>query len=150
MEKIWEDKYVAAFFEAQKRGQGIQAKAPSQLAKGKAGILMRLLEEGKQTAGALAHFFHVGSARIAAMLNELERDGLIRREKDKNDRRISYAVLTERGEEAGEASWKHLQKIVHAWVNDAGEETYFTFLELYGRFREISEEFHEEGEKKEC
>ena len=149
MEKTWEDKYIAAFFAAQKRGQGIQAKAPSELGKGKAGILMRLCVLDKQTAGALGSFFNVGSARIAAMLNELERDGFIIREKDEKDRRISYAILTQKGEKAGEASWKYLQKTVHAWVDYSGEDAFYHFLELYGKYREISQELSEKGEK-EC
>ncbi|MDO5378646.1 MAG: winged helix DNA-binding protein [Clostridia bacterium] len=61
--------------------------------------VLRLLDQKKRrlTAGEISKFLNMTTPRIAAVLNSLERKGVIERGGDESDRRRVLVTLTERG-----------------------------------------------------
>lgn len=65
-------------------------------------VLTALRRAGKPyrlTAGQLADSGLVSSAGVTLRIDRLEKDGLITRERDPDDRRVVYSCLTEKGRE---------------------------------------------------
>jgi DNA-binding MarR family transcriptional regulator len=70
---------------------------------------LRALSEGPLTAGQLARSADLNPASVTAMLDHLERDGIVERTRSTIDRRVCNVALTETGRallEARTASWK--------------------------------------------
>lgn len=66
--------------------------APAQLS-----ALSVLVMKGALTLGALASIEQVTPPSMSRTIDELERHGLVRRARDKRDRRVVYAVATREG-----------------------------------------------------
>lgn len=76
--------------------------------RGEYGVLWVLSNSNESvTAGALKDKLHVVPGRMTDILTSLEGKGLIRREKDENDRRIVNVSITSKGQE--EAAKRRLQ-----------------------------------------
>lgn len=60
-------------------------------------LLEALVELGPMTIGALARRDHISSATVSRIIDALEARNLVRRARDKRDRRIVYAVATREG-----------------------------------------------------
>lgn len=60
-------------------------------------IVTRLVETGPVTVSALAAAEQVSAATVSRMLDTLESSDLVRRARDKRDRRVVYAVATREG-----------------------------------------------------
>ncbi len=67
---------------------------PSQL-----GVLEALSHLGPMPHCALAAKLLVSASNLTTVIDNLERDGLVKRERDPNDRRVSITSLTPAGEE---------------------------------------------------
>ncbi|MEM1090232.1 MAG: MarR family transcriptional regulator [Pseudomonadota bacterium] len=63
-------------------------------------LLTQLNTEGPQTVGQLASRQQVSAATISRMLVTLERKALVRRARDKRDRRVVYVIVTREGSTA--------------------------------------------------
>ncbi len=63
-------------------------------------LLTQLNTEGPQTVGQLADRQQVSAATISRMLLNLERKALVRRARDKRDRRVVYVIVTREGSTA--------------------------------------------------
>src|SRR5699024_8802504 len=59
--------------------------------------LLRLAEQGEVTAGELARAADLTPASVTAMLDHLERDGVVQRRRSETDRRVVLVALTEQG-----------------------------------------------------
>lgn len=93
------------------------------------GVLEVLSHLGPMAHCALAGKLLVSASNLTTVLDNLERDGLVRRDRDVADRRVSIASLTPAGE-ARLASFfpQHVQRLVQAMAGlDAAE------LEEFGR-----------------
>jgi DNA-binding MarR family transcriptional regulator len=60
-------------------------------------VLLRLAEHGEATAGQLARAADLTPASVTAMLDHLERDGVVQRRRSDADRRVVLVALTEQG-----------------------------------------------------
>lgn len=71
---------------------------PHDYSKGEMGILVYLtrLEEGV-TSGELSDGLNISTGRVASALNNLEKKNMIRRSRDKSDRRRVIVNITEQG-----------------------------------------------------
>ena len=78
------------------------------LSEGRFQILVRLqaTPDGRTTMGELAEMLDVTPRTITGLVDNLERDGLVRRADDPNDRRSVYAEVTEKGRERVKALWR--------------------------------------------
>lgn len=83
---------------------------PSQL-----GVLEALSHLGPMAHCALAAKLLVSASNLTTVLDNLERDGLVRRDRDPNDRRVSITSLTSAGEERLASFFpQHVARLVQA------------------------------------
>src|SRR4030081_2778153 len=77
------------------------------LSEGRFQILVRLQHQpdGRFTMGELAEMLDVSPRSVTGLVDNLERDGLVKRMDDPTDRRSVYAELTEQGRQRIEALW---------------------------------------------
>ncbi len=78
------------------------------LSEGRFQILVRLKHQptGRITMGELAEMLDVSPRTVTGLVDNLERDGLVKRVDDPTDRRSVYAELTDEGRERIEALWR--------------------------------------------
>jgi len=76
------------------------------LSEGRLGVLFRLYRGGEIHLGDLAHNLDSSPRNITGLVDHLERDGLVERVPDPDDRRSVRARLTEAGRVRIEAIWK--------------------------------------------
>jgi len=76
------------------------------LSEGRLGLLFRLYRGGDTALGDLAQDFHTSPRNVTGLVDHLERDGLVERMPDPDDRRSVRARLTEAGRVRIEAIWK--------------------------------------------
>ena len=78
------------------------------LSEGRFQILIRLqhVPGGRTTMGELAEMLDVSPRTVTGLVDNLERDGLVRRVDDPKDRRSVYAELTELGRERMKVVWR--------------------------------------------
>jgi MarR family 2-MHQ and catechol resistance regulon transcriptional repressor len=63
------------------------------------GVLETLFHLGPLTQGQLCQKIVRSGSNVTTVVDNLERDGLVRRDRDANDRRVQIVSLTERGRE---------------------------------------------------
>lgn len=78
------------------------------LSEGRFQILVRLQQfpDGRMTMGDLAEMLEVTPRTVTGLVDNLERDGLVRRVDDPNDRRSVYAEITDDGRARVKALWR--------------------------------------------
>lgn len=82
------------------------------LSSGKLGILRRLVETDRATAGDLAKRLHVSPQAVSLSTRELEDLGLIARARDDEDRRRIWFAITN----AGRARYEEEQLVGQVWL----------------------------------
>lgn len=76
------------------------------LSEGRLGILFRLFRCGDMPLGELADDLQMTPRNVTGLVDHLERDGLVERLPDQDDRRSVRAHLTETGRSRIEAIWR--------------------------------------------
>src|SRR6202521_5296417 len=78
------------------------------LSEGRFQILVRLKHQpsGRFAMGELAEMLDVTPRTVTGLVDNLERDGLVKRVDDPNDRRSVYAELTDQGRERIDTLWR--------------------------------------------
>ena len=76
------------------------------LSEGRLGVMFRLMRCGDAPLGDLAEALDSTPRNITGLVDHLERDGLVERVPDPDDRRSVRARLTEKGRETIGAIWK--------------------------------------------
>src|SRR2546428_5749276 len=78
------------------------------LSEGRFQILVRLQHqpEGRLTMGELAEMLDVSPRSVTGLVDNLERDGLVKRVDDPADRRSVYAEITDQGRERLKTVWR--------------------------------------------
>lgn len=78
------------------------------LSEGRFQILVRLKHQptGRFTMGELAEMLDVSPRTVTGLVDNLERDGLVKRVDDPGDRRSVYAELTDQGRERIDTLWR--------------------------------------------
>ena len=97
------------------------------LSSGRLGVLFRLMREGDLPLGDLALSLDSTPRNITGLVDHLERDGLVERVPDPEDRRSVRARLTEAGRQKITGIWK--EGIQHQYAL-AGELTKEDLVEL--------------------
>jgi DNA-binding MarR family transcriptional regulator len=80
------------------------------LSEGRFQILVRLHHQpdGRITMGDLAEMLDITPRTVTGLVDNLERDGLVKRADDPDDRRSVYAEITEQGRERVKALWREM------------------------------------------
>lgn len=102
--------------------------------------------EGKgMYVSELAHSMHVAPPAVSRTLRALEQRGLIERTVDRDDRRTTYIVLTEKGEETRSCYARQFQAYSERVFRRMGEEDMETLFRLWNRFADLlAEELSEQ------
>ena len=83
---------------AERRGRARDTKCgPGDLTQTQIRALFKLDVAGESTAGDLAKAAELSPASVSAMLDHLERDGIVQRSRSASDRRVVVVSLTESG-----------------------------------------------------
>jgi MarR family 2-MHQ and catechol resistance regulon transcriptional repressor len=87
-------------------------------------VLEALYHLGPMTAGEVSQKILKSGSNLTTVIDNLERDGLVRRERDVNDRRVIYIHLTEAGSSKLEAVLPgHVAALVEEFsILSAGEQ----------------------------
>ncbi|MCG1027196.1 MarR family transcriptional regulator [Virgibacillus halodenitrificans] len=80
------------------------------------------------TSSEIAAFLGVGKSAITAQINRLDEKGLIIRNRDKQDRRIVYLQLTEKGNELVDYTKNNLTEEIGTYLGNFNEEEILTFI----------------------
>jgi DNA-binding MarR family transcriptional regulator len=90
---------LTEFFRAARRARGRAGEAGSRpLSLSQFTVLQTVDEEGDATVGALAQAAGVAMPTVTRMLGSLERDGIVERHRDEQDRRLVRVRLTKAGQ----------------------------------------------------
>lgn len=97
-----------------------------------------------RTAGELSTLLDLSTARIAAMLNNLEHKGAITRARDTADRRRVVVRLTEQGRNEVQTSFNEAVACLSEVYRRMGEADTRELLRLSDRAGEIAQQIYEE------
>lgn len=97
---------------------------------GKRFVLGCLEKNGKMKSLDLANELKVSTARIAVIINSLEKDDLVKREKDLIDKRITYVTLTDKGLVLTRNLHDKLLKTISSVMSRVGEDDLMTFINV--------------------
>jgi DNA-binding MarR family transcriptional regulator len=93
------------------------------LSEGRFQILVRLKHQptGRFAMGELAEMLDVSPRTVTGLVDNLERDGLVKRVDDPVDRRSVYAELTQQGRERIETLWRETASVQAALTHGLKE-----------------------------
>lgn len=109
---------------------------------------LNLLAEagGHMRVGDLASSLHVTPPTVTQLITRLERDGLIERQSDRDDRRVVRVCLTSVGREHIEQINKHTLMMFSGLCDALGEADTQKLTELLERVQDyFSKRYNEEG-----
>lgn len=107
-----------------------------------------LLFKDGMTAGELCQKMNVSTARIAQILNTLEKKGSVCRKANSADKRVVYAYLTEEGREFAKKRYDDFVVFVSRLFSSLGEEETKEYIRLSTRVKQIIEEMDSDFEMK--
>ena len=84
---------------------------------------------------------HASTARISALLGNLEKKGHIERDIDSSNRRNILVTITEAGRERVETEMKEMQKVMKRVFTEMGEKDTEEFIRLTKWFFELSQKY---------
>lgn len=113
-----------------------------------ANIVIKVLDRLEEPTNPkyLAEALNLSTARIAAVLGNLEKRGLILRTMDPDDRRRINVSLTESGKKIAKAEKREMRNKVVRVFEMMGEEDTRKYLELTAKFISYSKKISMEGE----
>ncbi|MBM7712421.1 MarR family winged helix-turn-helix transcriptional regulator [Enterococcus xiangfangensis] len=113
-----------------------------------ANIVIKVLDRLEEPTNPkyLAEALNLSTARIAAVLGNLEKRGLILRTMDPDDRRRINVSLTESGKKIAKAEKQEMRNKVVRVFEMMGEEDTRKYLELTAKFISYSKKISMEGE----
>lgn len=96
------------------------------------GAVLRLLYESESTvtAGKIAEFMHVSTARVAVLLKKMTAKDLILKETDPGDARVTVVRLSECGRETIESMRREIYAQFGAVIDKVGMERMLEFVAI--------------------
>lgn len=110
---------------------------------GKRFVMGCLARNGKMKSQDLANELKVSTARIAVIINSLEKEEMVIREKDELDKRITYIILTDKGLTMTNTMYNKMLNTIKEVLNRVGEDDFMTFIR-------VAQIIKEEVTKNEC
>lgn len=104
-----------------------------ELLKGETPVLCRIADLKQVTPTELARYFSLSTARVAAILNHLEKKGYIRRIHDTEDRRKVYVSPTEEGIGVAGEKMEELHSKARSLLEALGPEDAREYVRLTGK-----------------
>lgn len=105
------------------------------------GAVLRLVYESEDavTAGKIADYMGVSTARVAVLLKKMAQQGLIFKESDKNDARVTVVRLSEKGRARAEQMRAHLYASLDSVIDKIGMARLEEFIAISQQIRESLE-----------
>lgn len=97
------------------------------------GFAVKLLysaEENRLSAGAISEAMGVSTARVAVLLKKMENKGLISRESDRADARVTVVCLSEAGKNLAEQMQENMLRHISYVIDRVGMEKLKHFMDL--------------------
>lgn len=97
------------------------------------GFAIKLLysaEDNRLSAGAISESMGVSTARVAVLLKKMESKGLITRESDRTDARVTVVCLSEAGKNVAEQMQQNMLRHISYVIDKVGMEKLKQFIEL--------------------
>lgn len=96
------------------------------------GAVLRFLSgaEGTVTAGRIAELMNVSTARVAVLLKKMVAKGLIIKEADPSDARITVVQLSEKGEKTAATIRANIHRQIGLVIDRIGMERMLEFAEV--------------------
>lgn len=108
--------------------------------KGESNILLFLANcEGRCLAGQISKGLGLSTSRVTIILNNLEKKGLIEKERDTEDRRKVYITLTEKGRELILVKHNEVVDNFERIFRELGKEDTEEYIRIMGRLFKIME-----------
>lgn len=103
--------------------------------------ILRLLSisDGEVSAGEISQALKISTARVAALLKKMTAKGLITREKDLQDSRVTLVRLTDLGETTVSKLKERLYERIGAVIDAVGEETLLEFIAISTEIKTVLE-----------
>lgn len=109
------------------------------LNEGNAGIgaVLGILYEasGDMTAGNISELMHVSTARVAVLLKNMEAKGLIVKDCDANDARVTIVRLSETGKEKIQQMRHEAYARIEMVIDQVGIEKMQEFITIFGEIK---------------
>ena len=103
-------------------------------------VLMRLLQHPEGiTSGELASLCEVGSGRIANILKDWEKKGIVSREAGTDDKRQVIVKMTEKGLGLSNSITENFARITNRLIERWGDDNFNEFLRLANEMNSIME-----------
>lgn len=103
------------------------------------GFAIKLLysaEDNRLSAGAVSEAMGVSTARVAVLLKKMESKGLIVRESDRTDARVTIVCLSEEGKAVAKQMQENMLKHISYVIDRVGMEKLRQFIELSAEVKE--------------
>ena len=106
------------------------------------GFVIAYLSEadGEVIAGDLARELNVSTARIAALLRKMEKDGLIRRHRAQTDARQTVVEITQKGIECSDMMKEQILEKAELLIEKVGKDDLNEFVRISKKIKQALEE----------
>lgn len=103
------------------------------------GAVLKLLytADTSITAGMISDRLDISTARVAVLLKKMVAKGLITKEKDPIDARVTIVKLTEYGRETIEHMWADVKAQMGKVIDEIGEDRLLEYIEINKEIRRI-------------
>lgn len=109
-------------FAAERRMRGREKRNAGELTLTQSIALLPIYRGNEATAGELANAAGLNPASVTAMLDQLEKSGIVKRKRSKADRRVVLVKLTEKGRASQDAMRAQWAERWHGIVADVPDE----------------------------
>lgn len=108
------------------------------------GAVLRLLYESEETvtAGKIAEYMHVSTARVAVLLKKMVAKDLIVKQADSNDARVTVVRLSEHGREVVESMRGEIHAQFGAVLDKVGMDRMLEFVSISRDIQNALKETH--------
>ncbi len=103
------------------------------------GAVLRLLytTDTSVTAGMISNKLEISTARVAVLLKKMEAKGLITKEKDPIDARVTIVKLSDFGRQTIENMWQEVRTQMGKVIDEIGEDRLLEYIEISKEIRSI-------------
>lgn len=109
------------------------------------GFVLKLLfsaSNNQLSAGELSESMCVSTARVAVLLKKMENKGLIFKQEDKSDARVTIVKLSEEGKRVAAEMKENMLKHIAKVIDKVGEEKFLQFISISHEIKDaMGEEF---------
>lgn len=108
------------------------------------GAVLRLLYESEETvtAGQIAEYMHISTARVAVLLKKMVARKLIIKEASSSDARVTMVRLSEYGREAVESMRSEIHAQFGTVIDKVGMDRMLEFVDISREIQEALKETH--------